>query len=169
MKTARPLRYYQQITKEDEERFWKKVDCTTTPTGCWPFTGYQDRKDYGRIDINRRPVGAHRVAWILTHGPIPLPWLVVMHTCDNPPCCNQEHLELKEPDENVKDRDQKGRQARGERHGLAKLQNGYTDADEIRALYAAGGISQRALARRFNVHQTTIGKILRGDTWHGQP
>ncbi len=58
----------------------------------------------------------------------------------------------------------KGRQARGERNGRAKLR-GQQDADEIRRLYRAGGISQRALAKQFNVHHTTIRDILSGKIW----
>ena len=83
------------ITKEDEERFWGNVDRTTTPEGCWLWSAGRDKGGYGQIRVNGRAHYTHRIAWILIHGPIPVSFLVVMHTCDNRPCCNPAHLELK--------------------------------------------------------------------------
>lgn len=38
-------------------------------------------------------------------------------------------------------------------------------ADQIRARYAAGGISQRKLAAEYDVHHAQIGAIVRGEAW----
>ena len=146
--------------------FWAKVDQTTTPDGCWPgLSGLQTQEGYRLIRIDGRRMRAHRVAWILTHGPIPLPWLVVMHTCDNPPCCNPAHLELKDSHQNNEDRDCKDRQARGERHGMARLNP--TKVQEIRALYQRGvrGRGYVALAKQFGLARTTVSAIVLGKTW----
>jgi HNH endonuclease len=151
-------------------RLWSQVDRTTTPDGCWPWIGYyRDKAGYGQIKVNGRTQPAHRLAWILTHGPIPLSFLVVMHTCDNPPCCNPAHLELKEPDKKIKDRDQKGRQARGERHASAKLTEALVQ--EIRSLYQRGvrGRGLDALAKQFNMSPNAIRRILIGETWKHVP
>lgn len=51
---------------------------------------------------------AHRKAWEDTHGAIPL-GLYVCHHCDNPPCCNPEHLFLGTPQQNMDDAKAKGR------------------------------------------------------------
>jgi HNH endonuclease len=51
---------------------------------------------------------AHRCAWIYSHGPIPK-GMQVLHTCDNPPCVNVDHLFLGTGRDNVADRDEKGR------------------------------------------------------------
>ncbi len=59
------------------------------PNGCLEWTGRTDRKGYGRISINNNYVGTHRLAWILTNGPIP-DGMCVLHHCDNPPCCDAE-------------------------------------------------------------------------------
>jgi hypothetical protein len=51
---------------------------------------------------------AHRWAWTLAHGPIPL-GMVLLHTCDNPRCSNVEHLALGTYAENSADMMTKGR------------------------------------------------------------
>ncbi|MGN0081140.1 MAG: hypothetical protein ACI377_03090 [Bacteroides fragilis] len=51
----------------------------------------------------------------------------------------------------------------GENHIYAKLSN--KDAEAIRESYAAGNISQRALAKKYNVCQRTITKIVRGESY----
>lgn len=50
----------------------------------------------------------HRIAWSLKHGN-PSNELCVLHKCDNPPCCNTEHLFLGTRADNNADRDKKGR------------------------------------------------------------
>lgn len=74
-------------------RFWKKVvgrDCS--PDGCWEWRGAHHERGYGRIKIARRFFQVHRVAWILTHGPIDAD-LVIDHLCGNTACVNPAHLE----------------------------------------------------------------------------
>jgi hypothetical protein len=53
--------------------------------------------------------------------------------------------------------------ARGEMHSMAKLTQ--TQADEIRRLYALGGISQRSLAAQFRISPSVIGGIIHGKRW----
>ena len=75
--------------------------------------------------------------------------------------------------DNAKDREVHGRTARGVRHGmygvaLAGQANGYaklTDNQvrEIRRL--AGSMSQRAIARKFGVHQGSVWKIIHRKSW----
>jgi hypothetical protein len=79
-----------------------------TITGCLEWTGYASRRGYGQITIKGLPVGTHRLAWELAKGPIP-DGLCVCHSCDNPPCCNVEHLFLGTHAANAADRSAKGR------------------------------------------------------------
>jgi hypothetical protein len=155
-----------------EERFWAKVE---RGPGCWEWTARRHRKGYGQFTMDRggsrwTTVAAHRVAWELTHGPIPEGQLVC-HRCDNPPCCNPEHLFLGTTSDNVVDSVVKGRwtrnpwrnQPKGERTANAKL----TEAAvrEIRQRYATGGISQQTLATEYGVNQTKISAVVRRETW----
>ncbi len=94
------------------ERFWTKVDKTV---GCWLWTAYCDDGGYGVVG---RPGGqldkAHRVAWELTYGPIPL-GLHVLHNCpggDNPACVCPEHLWLGTHSDNMRDAVAKGRKGK---------------------------------------------------------
>jgi hypothetical protein len=55
------------------------------------------------------------------------------------------------------------RWARGEQNGLARL-----DADAVRAVraeYAAGSASMKAIAARYGVHPDTIRSVVRRETW----
>jgi len=56
-------------------------------SGCLEWTGSVDSYGYGRISVNGKMVGTHKVAWELQHGPVPA-GLMVLHHCDNRPCCN---------------------------------------------------------------------------------
>lgn len=81
---------------------------------CIEFTGARNEKpfDYGvigrRIDGKTRTFKAHRVVYEYLHGPIP-DGMVVMHTCDNPPCVRPDHLRLGTQGDNLRDMIAKGR------------------------------------------------------------
>lgn len=101
------------IPPTKEERFWTKVDKSGE---CWIWTGYVTRTGYGRCNRAFGNGYAHRAAWEFAHGAVP-DGLFVCHHCDNPPCCNPEHLFIGTQTDNISDRDRKGRTARGERSG----------------------------------------------------
>lgn len=80
-------------------------------SGCIEFVGAQAGRGYGVINEGGdrgRCLLAHRVAWELANGPIP-PGLDICHTCDNPPCCNPDHLFLGTRRDNMQDAKAKGR------------------------------------------------------------
>ena len=155
-----------------EERFWAKVE---RGPGCWEWKASRSRQGYGQFGMDRggprwSNSPAHRVAWEFTYGPIPS-GLLICHRCDNPPCCNPEHLFLGTVSENAVDSVAKGRwmvhrhrnQPCGERNINAKL----TEAAvrDIRRRYAEGGISQQTLADEYGVGQTKISAVVRRQTW----
>jgi hypothetical protein len=132
---------------------------------CWLWLGSRNRQGYGWIRVNGRTRLAHQVALefegyyrILA----PFGKQQVGHLCDTPECVRVSHLKIWTPQDDADDKRSKDRQTRGERHHSAKLRQ--QDVDEIRRLYAVG-VPQGALVRRFGVDQTTIRRILRGETW----
>lgn len=73
-----------------EERFWAKVDKTET---CWLWTASLTSVGYGQININKRPIGAHRVALELTGSQIP-EGMQVDHMCHVRRCVRPDHLQI---------------------------------------------------------------------------
>lgn len=71
-------------------RFWAKVT-TDSESGCWIWVA-ANRKGYGHFKWQGRTREAHRVAYEVLVGPVPL-GLHLDHLCRNPPCVNPDHLE----------------------------------------------------------------------------
>lgn len=158
--------------------FWSRVDQSGGSDACWPWTrSVFTATGYGQVtglEDSKKPITAHRLAWILTNGDPgcyvnPRTGVThnrkVLHRCPGGPnrlCCNPTHLAVGTDQDNADDRQSDGNQARGERMGSAKL----TDADvlEMRRLHA-GGVGVRELARRFGVAHGTVGPAVRGVTW----
>lgn len=132
------------------------------PNGCLVWTGFTLSNGYGQIYADGRAKGTHRVAYEIYVGSIP-DGMHVCHHCDNPPCCNPEHLFVGTNLENRRDSVRKGRTPRGERSGTAKLTE-----DAVRSIRAdAGRTPQRKLAKRFGVSQRAILSVLKQETWRG--
>lgn len=126
---------------------------------------------------------AHRASWEIFRGPIPESFgggakVCVCHKCDVPACVNPDHLFLGRSADNNRDRDRKGRQARGERSGSrlypekhrgvlqgrrAKLND--QKVRDIRSLYAAGGWRFEDLAQKFGVSDSCIDFVVNKRSW----
>ena len=140
------------MNTEEPRRFWSKVD-VGEPEECWEWLASKPNS-YGRFSIHRKPWKAHRVAWILTYGPIP-EGLLCCHHCDNPGCCNPYHLFLGTNTDNMLDAIYKRRRG--------KLLP--EDVLEIRDSYADGELTIRELAAKYGVRSRAIRKLLSGRIW----
>ena len=143
------------------ERMWARTDTSGGANACWEWQGYRHpTRGYGQIGIGTRAAGigeTHRVAWEVTHGPIP-DGMFVCHKCDNPPCVNPAHLFLGTNADNVADMVAKGRGAKGFRLPHTKLSD--EQVREIRELWNARVASQAAIAARFGISQGHVSGIV---------
>lgn len=171
-----PLSTKVNLTNQNHFNFWRKVNKLS---GCWVWTGTKNENGYGYFGVSGKMIRAHRISWMMHNGVIPNK-LHVLHKCDTPSCVNPSHLFLGTHKENMMDRDLKGRNkihcgdsngarihpeklARGSKNKSSKLSE--EKILKIRLIYSLGGISQKELAAQFNMNQTTIGDIIRRETW----
>lgn len=147
------------------EVFWARVS-TAADDECWPWKDGLGSHGYGQINLRLEsgrwvPTTAHRVAYALAHD-IVLDGHEVRHSCDNPPCCNPQHL-MAGPghQENAADMVARNRQSRGEHRPASKL----TEADVLAIRAAKGTTVARLLAERHGVGIQTIWKIWQRRSW----
>ena len=88
---------------DPEIRFWQKVEKSND---CWIWFGSTAGGGYGQFSILGKKILAHRYRFMKDNGYLPE---VVMHTCDNPPCVNPEHLVPGTYQDNAKDMVEKHR------------------------------------------------------------
>jgi hypothetical protein len=97
-----------------EERFWPKVRVIDDDNSCWEWTGARTDRGYGAVKAAGRCLHSHRIAYELTHGPIPA-GLLVRHRCDNKGCCRPSHLELGTVADNSRDMVARRRGSKGDK------------------------------------------------------
>lgn len=141
------------------DRIMKKV-VVDKKTGCWNFAGRLQR-GYGYIRADNRFVRVHRFMYEYHKGKIPN-GKFVCHSCDNPKCCNPEHLWVGTHNDNMRDREEKGRNG-GHIHKLTRR-----DAELIRKMHSKytpgrgykGWCTYQFLANEFGVTKATIMRVL---------
>jgi len=88
-------------------RILGRIDPTPTATGCHEWFGPKTKGGYGIITVGISNVLAHRAIFAFSGGDPGVE--VVMHTCDNPACCNPAHLRGGTYEDNMRDMERKGR------------------------------------------------------------
>lgn len=160
-----------KLKDSDIVRFLSKIKKLNS---CWEWQG-TIRTNYGslavRVDVDGvrkdREIRAHRLSYFIHKGPFDFK-LHVCHSCDNPKCVNPDHLFLGTHQENMLDRDSKGRLkghkgALGEGNAHSKLTE-----PEVIEIYnlAKSGRGHRSISLNFNnISVQTISHILRKRTW----
>ena len=148
---------------------------TANEEGCWIWTGMSVWYGYGVLEFSHgNRVRAHRLSYILKHGPIP-DGLCVCHKCDTPACVNPEHLFLGTHSDNMRDMTQKGRNGahrmpervmRGTGHPRSVLSD--EDIKAIRSAYkrpAYNKSNSKELAAQYGINLATVNKIVANKCW----
>jgi hypothetical protein len=143
---------------------------------CLTWTGPKTSGGYGLLGV-RAGSGwktrlTHRVAYEVFIGAIPS-GLQVQHSCNVRHCFEPSHLSVGTLKENAEYMVACGRSTKdrrfphsgpcGERNRHASLTE--IDVLNIRVRFDAGCVTQTDLAIEFGVLQSTIGRIIRGETW----
>lgn len=142
-------------------RYWSRPD---EECGCVLWTGAVFAgTGYAQLFWKGRPRRANRLAWVCARGPVPNN-LHVLHKCDNRRCVNLDHLFLGTHQDNMDDRQAKGRtkpppKRYGEDNPGAKL-----TSEIVVAIRAAQG-AQTSIAARFGISQSTVSEIRSGKRW----
>jgi len=136
--------------------------------GCQVYIGHTNKRNsYGSFSLWVRGADrgqvfyAHQVAAAHARGLTAPSDGVIMHSCDNPACCNPDHLSVGTQAENLADMRKKDRHARGERVPNSKL-----TAEQVREILSQeDSVPARVLAVRFGVQPRQIHRILRRERW----
>ena len=126
-----------------------------------------DGGGYGQMWVGGERRRAHRNAYCTAHN-VPYEsirgWLV-RHKCDNPTCINPDHLELGTHLDNMRDRSDRNRTAKGVKHGGAVLTE--SDVLTIRKRYVKGSRDHglTAIAKDYDIAFQTVSKIINRQQW----
>ena len=164
------------LSSAEADLFWARVDRTAPAPACWPWIGHRNADGYGKLKIRGRTLIAHRVAFALSRN-VGVIDACVLHSCDNPACCNPAHLRMGTNAENQAEKVAKGRQAKGDVHGARRHPNTRPrgsehgrarltedNVREIRRRHAAGK-TIASLAARYGVATKTVWFIVHRKTW----
>lgn len=163
--TERTVRRMSRINISFIERFWSRVQ---TGPNCWEWQHRKDKDGYGLICKTREDnsTRAHVAAYEMAYGKVP-EGMCVLHACDNPSCVRPSHLFFGTNADNTADRHRKGRSAKGEKNGMAKVTADMVRS--IRAQHASGGASFKHLAALYGVSKYTVVDIVRRRYWKHVP
>jgi hypothetical protein len=153
-----------------ECRFWSKVN-RKSDNECWEWLGAKSKKDgYGILRVHNKGVKAHQLVWKICFGEVlksntnSYHGTCVLHTCDNPGCCNPKHLYLGTHSDNMKDA-----VSRDRRRSYAGINNPASklNAEQVKSIKQLTNLNipSRAVAKHFCVGQSTVLRIRNNETY----
>lgn len=126
---------------DDQRRFWSKVD-VRSDDDCWEWNSERQKSGYpyGTFRISHKAARSHRIAFQIFYGLVSDD-LCVLHSCDNPPCCNPRHLFSGTRKDNSRDCASKSR-CRWSKLTMDQIRAIQTDPRSTKEVAAAFQISQ---------------------------
>ena len=152
------------LTQAEIEKFYSKINIGAA-NECWEWKEVPNTWGYGQYRIRSNPryqIQAHRLAFFLHWKVDPEDWRVC-HECDNPACCNWQHLFIGTQKINMEDKLRKNRQAQGETNGGHKLTA--AQVAEIRLRFANRETTLEQLSAIFSIHEGHLDSIIKRRFW----
>lgn len=142
--------------------FWRVCGVTANPDKCWEWQRGGTKAGYGLLTISGHTQYAHRLAWQLANGRPPRKAMEILHSCDNPPCCNPNHLREGTHAENMAEALERGRME----IGSARFNTHLTEDDvrTIRRKLADGAVGQR-IAEEYAISPAAVSSIKNKTRW----
>lgn len=145
---------------------------------CWLWSGCCNGDGYGLAKLKGSTVRVARLVLEAKLGRKLDKAEETRHSCDVRLCCNPSHLEAGSHVDNILDRTERGRAARGNKHGsqthpeclprgVLHRRSKLTE-EKVRLIFElhAQGFIQRAIAARVGCCQSNVNFILRGKGWN---
>jgi len=151
-----------RLTMNDKGRFFTKFILGSSDQ-CWLWLGATNNSRYGLFKLNNVAELAHRVAYLIEYGPFDF-ILCVLHSCDNPPCCNPRHLFLGTRLDNNQDRDEKGRNGWYNQSGVRNPNAQFSDEliEKLLTDHKTMQFTQVALSKKYNMSTAHVNRIIHG-------
>jgi hypothetical protein len=153
-----------KYNEKDVKRFWSHVNIKNE-NECWEWTGYKDKKGYGRININSKMIGTHRFSYLIYNKIIP-DGMLILHSCNNPSCVNPTHLRAGTNKDNAQDSllagTSRSLHQNGEKNTSSKITE--NQAIKIIELYNSG-VLLKDISEMFNIQVPAIQRIATGKRW----
>lgn len=145
----------------------KNIILQNKENGCIECVSHsKDDCGYTRIRYNGKHERLFRVIYQLKNGNIPHN-MVLRHTCDNPSCCNIEHLVVGTQKDNVRDMIERNRSKyhleKKSIQGTKNKSNKLTE-NAVKDIFLSS-LSCNKLAKIYNVSKTTIILIKKQNMW----
>lgn len=148
-----------------EAEKWLRANVNFQGADCleWPFG--RSKAGYGALSIGGHEAPASRHMAQLIYGHLPRS-TQVRHTCDNPPCCNPNHLVLGTALQNHIDSVERNRHVPppwkpGSKNGAAKL----TDDEVFQIRKRLEHETGRKLAQEYGISEAQVSRIKLGKSW----
>lgn len=147
-----------QSVNDVSSRLWSKVD-EGSADECWEFEGAINSSGYGSLLLIDSVRNAHRIAYCVANDCLEDidDIKVIRHTCDNPSCCNPNHLLSGDRKLNTQDMLERGRGA------MQKLS--VSDVREIRDRFENEDITQKELAQDYECGKSNICYVVNNETF----